>query len=206
MESSDPIADLLTKDIILTTYEEVSKSYPLRDPPLDVVEAENRDAWWGEHFEKNKGLLHQIRFHRVVLDEAHLIRNPASRKAQACHSLNAKHKWCLTGTPCVNGAFDLWSLFTFVNLPMEHTYAKFKQLLFSDGDDEPERQLTEMLSKCLLRRTHKDMMFNARIVTLPNTQSCALKVHFNKIERAIYQIVENRYESPSESCLVVARS
>lgn len=36
---------------------------------------------------------------RVILDEGHTIRNPATDAAQACHMLRAERRWVLSGTP-----------------------------------------------------------------------------------------------------------
>jgi SWI/SNF-related matrix-associated actin-dependent regulator of chromatin subfamily A3 len=44
------------------------------------------------------GKLFQIPWRRVVLDEGHIIRNPATRMAKACFKLKAERRWVLTGT------------------------------------------------------------------------------------------------------------
>lgn len=43
--------------------------------------------------------LHAPRWGRVVLDEAHLIKNKNTETARAVYALHAEHRWCLTGTP-----------------------------------------------------------------------------------------------------------
>ena len=190
--SNDPLQDLLAHDILVTTYEEVAKSYPLRDPPPELTEKHERDDWWADYYEKEKGYLHKMNFFRIVLDEAHMIRNPGGKKARACLALKAKYRWCLTGTPCVNGVFDLWSLLSFIQMPLDYGYDTFKATFCAHQDDETEAALTEMLAKSMIRRTHADKLFNARIVTLPALGSLTLMVNFNPIERAVYEIIETR--------------
>ena len=191
--SNDPLKGLFAHDILITTYEEVAKSYPLRDPPPELTEKYERDEWWADYYEESKGLLHQMNFYRIVLDEAHMIRNPGGKKARACLALNAQHRWCLTGTPCVNGVFDLWSLLTFIQMPLDYGYDTFKATFCTHQDDESEATLTEMLAKSMIRRTHADQLFDARIVTLPDLESLTFLVNFNPIERAVYEIIETRY-------------
>ena len=44
-------------------------------------------------------VLAEFRWHYVALDEAHLIQNPKSQRAQAAKQLLARHRLALTGTP-----------------------------------------------------------------------------------------------------------
>ena len=55
-----------------------------------------------------------IAWKTVVLDEAHLIRNPETQAAIAATKLNAEFRVALTGTPIQNRVRDLYSLFQFV--------------------------------------------------------------------------------------------
>ena len=49
-----------------------------------------------------KGPLFRVRFWRVVLDEAHIIRNRTTKAAKAVWDLDSIHRWSLTGTLIVN--------------------------------------------------------------------------------------------------------
>lgn len=89
-----------------------------------------------------------------MLDEAHLVRNPESKKFKACNALEASHHWALTGTPLVNRAADLYSLFKIIKQPDTTTYENFKQICCVSGNNEPEAKLTENLAACMMRRTH----------------------------------------------------
>jgi hypothetical protein len=46
---------------------------------------------------KEDSLIHQIKWHRVILDEAHNIKDRGSNTAKAAFALKAKFRWCLSG-------------------------------------------------------------------------------------------------------------
>ena len=59
--------------------------------------------------------LADIRWGKIVLDEAQVIKNPISVTAQQLRRLEAGNRIVLTGTPIENGLGDLWALMDFVN-------------------------------------------------------------------------------------------
>ncbi|SRR5712692_1685453 len=48
---------------------------------------------------KRKDALFRVKWWRIVLDEAHNIKNRNTKAAQGCCALEGKYRWCLTGTP-----------------------------------------------------------------------------------------------------------
>ena len=46
----------------------------------------------------------------VILDEGHIIKNPATRVTRAMHSLRTRHRLMLTGTPIQNNLMEFWTL------------------------------------------------------------------------------------------------
>ncbi len=63
-------------------------------------------------------LLFRGKWGRVVLDEAHKIRNPFGDIAYAVRKLDTKIRWAITGTPLVNSWKDVAVLLGFIGVPV----------------------------------------------------------------------------------------
>ncbi|KAG5642615.1 hypothetical protein DXG03_002485 [Asterophora parasitica] len=63
---------------------------------------------------KEKSPIHQIRWNRIVLDEAHNIKERSTNTAKAAFELKSNYKWCLSGTPLQNRVGELYSLVRFL--------------------------------------------------------------------------------------------
>jgi len=61
--------------------------------------------------------LFQKSWNRIVLDEAHKIRNGDGQLAFYLRKLKAEIRWAVTGTPLVNSLKDVVSLFAFIGIP-----------------------------------------------------------------------------------------
>jgi SNF2 family DNA or RNA helicase len=56
-------------------------------------------------------------FNRIVLDEAHKIRNGDGEISKAARKIKAPIRWAVTGTPIVNSLKDMVALFAFIGVP-----------------------------------------------------------------------------------------
>jgi len=89
--ATDP-AFLAKHDIVITTYNllgtEFSKENKARDSPNGPS--------------KCPSVLQHVDWFRVVLDEAHIIKEVNTVQSKAAAALVAERRWCLTGTPVQN--------------------------------------------------------------------------------------------------------
>ncbi len=83
--------DLHEARVILTTYESLRHTSPT-------------------------SVLKTMRFGRVVLDEAHAIKNKKAKRSQAAYALTAGIKWCITGTPVTRRKRDFKTLMNFIGV------------------------------------------------------------------------------------------
>ncbi|KAH7395154.1 SNF2 family N-terminal domain-containing protein [Phaeosphaeria sp. MPI-PUGE-AT-0046c] len=191
---SNQVFDVLQQhDYILTTYSEVMKSYPKNEPPIECQTAEEKIAWWKETYDTQRGILHRMRFLRVVLDEAQAIKNHLSRTSIACRALMADHKWAMSGTPILNSLTELYPYFKFLNVPHTGSYKIFKHNYCDSKDAVNTERLLSRLAQFMIRRTHADRMFHAPILKLPQAAQGTFWCEFNPIERVIYEIVRDRF-------------
>jgi SWI/SNF-related matrix-associated actin-dependent regulator of chromatin subfamily A3 len=116
-----------------------------------------------------------LKFHRVVLDEAHSIRNCQTGFFQAAKSLQSTYKLCLTGTPFVNKPNDIQSLLSFLGVDPLKTPTVFSRCVTSRiaaGDPLGLATLRSTMVHVCLRRK-KDQ---ASDVHLTNKEVSIVKV------------------------------
>lgn len=107
------IAELDDFDVILTSYAVVENSYRKQKYG---TKKNGRNV-------KEVSLLHTKKWARVILDEAHNIKDRMSSTAKACDALQCDTKWCLSGTPLQNRIGELYSLIRFLEIaPFAHYY------------------------------------------------------------------------------------
>jgi len=65
-------------------------------------------------------LLHQVKWDRIIFDEAHHMRNNQTNIYRGAAKLSGKIKWLVTGTPIQNKRTDLYSLCALLGLPTHY--------------------------------------------------------------------------------------
>lgn len=99
--------------------------------------------------------LHQLNWFRIILDEAHTIREQKALQSQAIYSSAAQRRWCLTGTPIQNRLDDLGSLTRYLRLYPYDTAARFNQYIRGPaqaGDPSFLKALRVFVDSFTLRR------------------------------------------------------
>lgn len=178
---------------MIDSYDEVRRSYPKFKPPEHVVLPEKRRAWWDENYEGMRGLLHQVHWYRVVLDEAQAIKNRDSQTSVACRGLMARHRWAVSATPIQNTVGELYPFFKLLRVGHIGDWQTFYENFCNAKDPACAPRLRALLRQFMLRRTHADTVMGRPLITLPRNHQRTVTVDLNPVERAIYDIVERRF-------------
>ncbi|KAK4233542.1 DNA repair protein rad5 [Achaetomium macrosporum] len=190
---SEKSADLLTlcceanaadaPDIIITSYGVVLSEY-------NQIISKNGDR------ASNRGLF-SLNFFRVILDEAHSIKNRQSKTARACYELAAKHRWVLTGTPIVNRLEDLFSLVRFLKVEPWSNFSFWRTFItvpFESRDFVRALDVVQTVLEPLVMRRTKDMKTpdGKPLVALPPKQVEIVDIELSKAERDVYDYIFTR--------------
>ncbi|KAL8105314.1 ATP-dependent helicase rhp16-like [Apium graveolens] len=69
--------------------------------------------------------LHSLNWNRIILDEAHYIKDRRGNTTKAVLALNSTYKWALSGTPLQNRVGELYSLIRFLQIsPYSYYFCK----------------------------------------------------------------------------------
>ncbi|KAK4437359.1 ATP-dependent helicase rhp16 [Sesamum alatum] len=72
-----------------------------------------------------KSILHSVTWERIILDEAHYIKDRRSNTTRAVLALQSSYKWALSGTPLQNRVGELYSLVRFLQIvPYSYYFCK----------------------------------------------------------------------------------
>lgn len=143
------------------------------------------------------GGLFSLEYFRIILDEAHHIKNRQSKTAKACYELAAEHRWILTGTPIVNRLEDLFSLVRFLRVEPWSNFSFWKTFItvpFESKDFIRALDVVQTVLEPLVLRRTKDMKTpnGEALVPLPPRSIDISEIELSKPEREVYDHIFTR--------------
>lgn len=194
--------DISRVDILITTYGMLQSEY--------VSKKE-------ENNQRNTTSLLSLSFRRVILDEAHFIKNPNTGASKACCMIKAERRWCVTGTPISNSLQDLFGLIKFlkhepwcVRRFWKRTIESVKDVNKENGgaedisNDETAmatsmERVRRVLKPILLRRTKDTLSSDGKpILNLPPVETKLITVNLSNEERYFYNVLLSRSQNVFE--------
>ena len=125
------------------------------------------------------GLLKELSFRFVVLDEAQHIKNAGSIGAAAVKQLRGGTRLALTGTPMENGPGELWSIFDFI---LPGYLLSLPAFLHRYQDGRNAEDLRRRIRPFLMRRLKKEVLSE-----LPDKQETTLTARMTVEQERVYE-------------------
>ncbi|KAH8705169.1 putative SNF2 family helicase/ATPase [Talaromyces proteolyticus] len=174
------IDELRQYDLVITTY--------------STILSEIR----GRGSKRGTSPLLRMNMFRIVLDEAHVIREQSAAQSQAIFKLNGQRRWSVTGTPVQNRLEDLASVTRFLRLSPYDEKSKFSAFIlsrFKIGDPTVFASLRVLVDSFTLRRVKDKIDLTARqdnIVMLEfSEQEAQLHEFFRKESDLMMKVIAN---------------
>ncbi|EYC23531.1 hypothetical protein Y032_0015g2707 [Ancylostoma ceylanicum] len=134
--------------------------------------------------------LEEIHWARIVLDEAHQIKNKSTKTSRAVCRLEADARWCVTGTPLHNNLWDLYSLMRFLKVEYFCEEKYWKDYVTTSSKKSAERLNLLMKTYVLRREKHFiSSVSGQKLVELPPKHLEDHFVEFEAAERTAYDIM-----------------
>ncbi|KDQ54158.1 hypothetical protein JAAARDRAFT_697737 [Jaapia argillacea MUCL 33604] len=150
-----------------------------------------------------KDALFRVKWWRLVLDEAHNIKNRKTKMAIACCELQGKFRWCLTGTPLQNSVEDLYSLIKFLQIRPLNDWDKFNEQISKPvkaGRSVRAMKRLQIILKAIMLRRKKDTLLNGRpLLQLPDRNVNVVHCDFDEDERSFYDDIEQKVSKRLDS-------
>ncbi|OTB06126.1 hypothetical protein M426DRAFT_55747, partial [Hypoxylon sp. CI-4A] len=185
------MAEIKEYDVIMISYNTLAAMYGRQI---------NGTKTKGKGTVKQKSVMHQIKFHRIILDEAHCIKEGKTLTAKACVALNAKYRWCLTGTPLQNQINEFLSLLRFLRVAPFASYicksCPCSDLKWLAGDDG-------YCTKCGHATMHHLSVFNQEVLNPINRhqQSGPGKKAFERLGLLIGRVMLRRLKKDNMNAM-----
>ncbi|KTW26006.1 hypothetical protein T552_03276 [Pneumocystis carinii B80] len=185
-------SELNKYEIVLTTYGTVARDHNT----LIKLQKESDHSKYMLY--KPAFTLLEHHWHRIILDEAQVIKNRHTLSAQSCYKLQATYRWCLSGTPMQNSIDELYSLICFLRIKPYDDWSAFSNHFskhfnrYSSSNDimKSMKRLQVLLKATLLRRTKASTINGKPLLTLLPKSVELVYIIFSDEEQAFYKKLE----------------
>ncbi|MCJ1337976.1 hypothetical protein MMC09_003260 [Bachmanniomyces sp. S44760] len=172
------ISDLKKYDVVITTYQILVSEHGSPSATENVPKVGCCGIHW----------------YRVILDEAHTIKNRNAKATQACYALRSEFRWCLTGTPMQNNLDELQSLIKFLRIKPYDDLPVWKDQItrpMANGRGGVAMKRLQFYLKAFMKRRTKDILKKEGALnpggkpTAEGTLKNGFKITERKIEKVI---------------------
>ncbi|XP_051143623.1 uncharacterized protein LOC127260028 isoform X2 [Andrographis paniculata] len=185
--SDEPVVDineLLSADIVLTTYEVLKEDLP---HDSERHEGDRRFMRYRKRYPVVPTLLTRVLWWRLCLDEAQMVEGNAAAATELALRLHAKHRWCITGTPIQRKLDDLYGLLKFLQASPFDVFRWWSDVISNpyEKGDAGAVAFTHNFFKQLMWRSSKGHIWDE--LQLPPQEECVSWLSLSPIEQHFYQ-------------------
>lgn len=197
--------ELRRYDVVITTYQ--------------ILVSEH-----GNSTDKTKVGCFGVSWYRVILDEAHTIKNRNAKSTKACYELRSVYRWCLSGTPMQNNLDELQSLVKFLRIKPYDDIREWKdhiELPMKNGKGDVAIQRLHSVLRCFMKRRTKEILKEpgalnaggkkanengegdgaATDFKITERKVVTIEAQFSPAERRFYDRLEQRTDKSLESMM-----
>ncbi|KZV96448.1 hypothetical protein EXIGLDRAFT_733361 [Exidia glandulosa HHB12029] len=186
------VKDVRKYDIVITTYATLGHCFA----KLKKERGKKAQDYIDDE-ERKIGPLAKTTWWRIILDEAQFIRNRLTTASINVSSLDAVHRWSLTGTPVTNTLTDLYALIRFGRHRPWNDFEDFNNHVGKIQLKRPDlagKRAQALLKPILLRRTKDSMVEGKPIIELGPKTITVHQLEFTPREREVYEALEKRQQ------------
>nr|XP_012617281.1 transcription termination factor 2 [Microcebus murinus] len=185
---------LSTYDVVITTYSLVAKEIPTNKQEGEIPGV-------SLNVEGISTPLLRIVWARIILDEAHNVKNPRVQTSIAVCKLQAHARWAVTGTPIQNNLLDMYSLLKFLRCSPFDEFNLWKSQV-DNGSKKGGERLSILTKSLLLRRTKDQLDSTGKpLVILPQRKFQLHHLKLSEDEEIVYNVFFARSRSALQSYL-----
>ncbi|KAL9608884.1 MAG: hypothetical protein Q9167_006304 [Letrouitia subvulpina] len=201
-------SDLQKYDVVITTYQ--------------ILVSEHGSS--SERDDGPKTGCFGVHWYRIILDEAHSIKNRNAKATQACYALRAEYRWCLTGTPMQNNLDELQSLIRFLRIKPYNELSIWRDQItrpMTQGRGGLAMRRLQYYLKAFMKRRKKDVLkedgalnagnkpdtkgSNSNGFKITERRVKSVEAEFSPEEQSFYQRLEQRTDKSIEQMMEDAK-
>ncbi|XP_050057917.1 transcription termination factor 2-like isoform X3 [Aphis gossypii] len=151
----------------------------------DVVMTSYSIIMWDYKKQQNSSPLFHIKWRRIILDEAHQIRNKKTQTSLAVCNMTSMYRWAITGTPIHNKGADFFTLLKFIRCHPFDDWDVWKRWV-GNNDVAGQHRLSLIVRTLMLRRTKQELS-KYTTFKIPTKTVHEIEIELSKEERNAYE-------------------
>ncbi|KAF4495906.1 DNA repair RAD5 [Fusarium agapanthi] len=182
-----------TKNVVITNLNALRGQFPSKkERKMLKAQWAGDEAGYQQAISKNLSELFKVNWYRIILDEAHGIKNHNSSGALAVWRLNAKYRWALTGTPLANKLEELYPYLKFIGCEFATTMKDYKAKYIRS--DQAAENFETLVALVMMRRQQTEKFMGHTMVPLPKSHRSDIWIPCSGWEKILLEVVDGAYQ------------